>query len=305
MGTPEFALPVLEALTDNYQVVGVVTQPDRVRGRGRKLTVSPVKELALERGIEAFQPSTLRRPEVVEWLAERSPEVIVVAAFGQILPLSVLSLPLKGCINVHASLLPRHRGASPIANAILSGDDCTGVTIMLMDEGMDAGPMLDQRSLSISPEDTTLLLGEKLAALGAELLIDVLPEWMEGRLTAEEQDESGATYSRPLTKADGLLDWRLSSVDLWRRVRAYHPWPGTHTYWEGKLLRISGAGLAVGSELEGDAVPGQVYDSSEGLAVATGDGGLVLKEVQMAGKRAMPAEEFLRGQRKIVGSVLG
>jgi methionyl-tRNA formyltransferase len=305
MGTPEFAVPVLEALADNHQVVGVVTQPDRVRGRGRKLAVSPVKELALEKGFEVFQPSTLRQPEVAEWLEERSPEVIVVAAFGQILPPAVLSLPPKGCINVHASLLPRHRGASPIANAILLGDDRTGVTIMVMDEGMDTGPMLDHRALSISPEDTTLSLGEKLAPLGAGALMDVLPEWMEGRLTPKEQDESATSYSRPLTKADGRMDWRLSAVELWRRVRAYHPWPGTHTYWEGKLLRISGAGLAVEAGVEGDAVPGRVYDSPEGLAVATGDGGLVLKEVQLAGKRAMPAEEFLRGQRKILGSVLG
>jgi methionyl-tRNA formyltransferase len=304
MGTPEFAVPVLTALADDHQVVGVVTQPDRVRGRGRKLAVSPVKDLALDRGIEVFQPSTLRKPEAVEWLEERSPEVIMVAAFGQILPPAVLSLPPKGCVNVHASLLPRHRGASPIANAILSGDDRTGVTIMLMDEGMDTGPMLYQRSLSISPDDTTLSLREKLASLGAQLLMDVLSEWMEGRLTPKEQDESAATYSRPLTKADGLMDWGLSAVELRRRVRAFHPWPGTHTYWDGKLLRIIGASLAAETGPEVDAVPGQAYDSPDGLTVATGDGGLVLEEVQLAGKRAMPAGEFLRGQRRIIGSVL-
>ena len=305
MGTPDFAVPSLKALADHHRVVGVVTQPDRARGRGRKLAVSAVKELAQERGIKVIQPSTLRQREVVEWLEACSPEVIIVAAFGQMLPSAVLSLPPRGCINVHASLLPRHRGASPIAAAILSGDAETGVTIMVMDEGMDTGPLLAQRALPISPEDTTLSLGKKLAPPGAALLLDVVPEWTEGRLTSQRQDESMATYSKPLSKSDGLMDWRLGTVELWRRVRAYHPWPGAHTYWEGKLLKVIGVIPLAEVAMSKDAVPGQVFASSEGLAVATGDGGLVLKEVQLAGKRAVSAEEFLRGHRRIMGSVLG
>jgi methionyl-tRNA formyltransferase len=303
MGTPDFAVPVLKALIGQYEVVGVVTQPDRRVGRGRKVEASPVKVVALAHNLPVLQPPRLRQPDVVAELETLAPEVIVVAAYGQILPPAVLAIPPKGCLNVHASLLPRYRGAAPVAAAILAGEEETGVTIMLMDEGMDTGPILSQATCPISPQDTRESLSAKLARLGADLLMDTLPRWLAGEIEPRPQDHSQATYSRIIAKEDGLIDWSQSAVEIWRRCRAYYPWPSTYTYWRSKLLKVLSAEAL--PHWSGEEEPGQVMALDEGLAVATSEGALLLKEVQLAGRRALNAEDFARGQRDFVGSVLG
>jgi len=302
MGTPDFAVPILETLIGRYEIAGVVTQPDRRAGRGRRMEASPVKATALAHGLRVLQPPNLRQSEVVAELKALAPEVIVVAAYGHILRAEVLNIPPKGCLNVHASLLPRYRGAAPIAAAILTGEEETGVTIMLMDEGMDTGPILSQATCAISPQDTQESLTARLAQLGAELLMDTLPRWLAGEIEPRPQDHSRATYSRIITKENGLIDWSQSAVDIWRQCRAYYPWPSTYTYWRGKLLKVLKAEPL--PHWSGKGEPGQVMALDEGLAVATGEGALLLREVQFAGRKAIGAEDFARGQRDFVGSVL-
>jgi len=303
MGTPEFAAPVLEALVDAHQVVGVVTQPDRPAGRGRRLVPSPVKQLVVERGLPTFQPNSLRPPEAVAHLATWEPDVIVVAAFGQILRQDVLDLPPHGCLNVHASLLPRWRGAAPLAAAILAGDEVTGVTIMQMDAGLDAGPTLSQEKVPIRPDDTRATLGERLARLGAELLVDMLPAYLSGNLVPRNQPDEGATYARQLRKEDGLLDWSLPAIELDRRIRAFTPWPGAFTTWHGRTLKVLQATPLPATRQ--DVPPGTVVALGDGAAAVTGSGALSLEEVQLAGKRSIDIDAFLRGQRGFVGSRLG
>jgi methionyl-tRNA formyltransferase len=303
MGTPDFAVPVLKALIGRYDIVGVVTQPDRRAKRGRKVVALPVKVVALAHDLPVLQPPSLRRPDAVAELRALAPEVIVVAAFGQILRAEVLSIPPKGCLNVHASLLPKYRGAAPVAAAILAGEEETGVTIMLMDEGMDTGPILSQATCSISPQDTRESLSARLTQLGADLMMDTLPRWLAGEIVPQPQDHSQATYCRIIAKEDGLIDWSQSAVEIWRRSRAYYPWPSTYTYWRGKLLKVLRAEAL--PHWSGEGERGQVMALNEGLAVATGEGALLLREVQLAGKRALSAEDFARGQRDFVGSVLG
>jgi len=303
MGTPAFAVPTLERLLQSeHEVVAVYTQPDMPSGRGRQLTPSPVKQVALEHGLTVLQPPRLRTPSQVEQLASLRPDVIVVAAFGQILPQKVLDIPPFGCLNVHPSLLPRHRGASPIASAILAGDEYTGVTIMLLDAGMDSGLILAQRRVAIEPEDTTGTLATKLAQVGAELLIETLDLWLNRQLVPQPQDETKATYSQPVAKEEGEIDWQLPGGEIWRRVRAFQPWPGCYTRWQGKILKILEARPAPGK-----GEPGRVV-SLEGkgfvVGVYTGDGVLGLLRLQMEGKRAMTAAEFVRGQRGFIGAVL-
>lgn len=303
MGTPEFAVPVLEALVGQYQVVAVVTQPDRAAGRGRRAKSSPVKKTALAHDLPVLQPPSLRRPEAATELRELAPDVIVVAAFGQILPPEVLAIPPHGCLNVHASLLPRYRGAAPITAAILAGEEQTGVTLMLMDEGMDTGPILAQTRCGIEPQDTTGSLSVKLAHLGADLLVETLPRWLDGQIVPQPQDDGLATYCQIITKKDGLLDWSLPATTLWLRVRAYHPWPGTYTCWRGKLLKILRARpVTIGPSSE---EYGRVISLDDGVAVVTGADALLLEEVQLAGRKAMSVQEFIRGQRDFIGSVLG
>lgn len=302
MGTPRFAVPALEALIGKYEIATVVTQPDRRRGRGRKPTPPPVKKVALAHDLPILQPESLRQPEAVARLEELKPEVIVVVAFGQILPPKVLAIPPKGCVNVHASLLPKYRGSAPVAAAILAGDEETGVSVMLIDEGLDRGPILAQTSCSISPLDTRASLSDKLARLGADLLVETLPRWLEGEIEPQPQDESKASYAPHLKKEDGLIDWFLSAIELWRRVRAYYPWPSTYTHWQGRTLKV----LKVEplTEWRGKEEPGRVLQLEEGLAVATGEGALLLEEVQLAGRQAMPASDFARGQRDFIGAKL-
>ena len=302
MGTPEFAVPVLEALADAHRVVGVVTQPDRPAGRGRRLAPSPVKQVALEHGLMLSQPHSLRTPEAVAQLSAWRPEVIVVAAFGQILPQDVLDIPPHGCLNVHGSLLPRWRGAAPVAAAILAGDEVTGVTVMQMDAGLDTGPVLAQREEPIAPDDTQATLEERLARLGAELLVGTLVAYLAGSLLPRSQPGEGATYAGQLRKEDGWLDWSRPAVELDRRVRAFTPWPGAFTMWRGRRLKVLRAVPL--PAWRGGVSPGTVVALAGGVVVATGEGALRLEEVQLAGKRPMDIGAFLRGQRDFAGSVL-
>ena len=301
MGTPQFAVPTLMELAPRYEVIMVVTQPDRRSGRGRQLRPPPVKQAAQRLGLPVWQPRTLRAPEAVTRLRELAPDVVVVAAYGQILSPEVLEVPPYGCINVHPSLLPRYRGAEPVAAAILAGEKETGVTIMLMDEGMDTGPILAQRAVPIAPDDTRASLTEKLSHSGAELLVETLPHWLDGEIEPQPQNNVSASYAPQLRKEDGEIDWSQPAVIIERMIRAYDPWPGTYTYWRGRLLKVLRA-RPLGQQ-QGEV--GQVVETSEGVAVVTGQGALLLEEVQLAGRRAMAVEEFLRGQRDFVGSVLG
>lgn len=292
MGSPAFAVPTLRKLADHYPVIGVVTQPDRPAGRGRILTPPPVKVLAQKLGIALIQPEKLREPEAQAKLQEWAPDLIVVTAFGQILRKSVLELPTFGCINVHASLLPRWRGAAPIQAAILAGDMQTGTTIMRMDPGIDTGPILTQQAIDILPEDTAETLGWRLSEAGGDLLIQTLPGYLEGVLLPEAQSETGATYAPMLTKDDGRLDFAQPADALARRVRAFSPWPGAFLDWQGSPLKVHRAHVADGAAT---AVPGTHCTIDHLPAVYTVQGCLVLDEVQPAGKRSMSGRDFLSG----------
>lgn len=292
MGSPDFSLPTLRALAEVYKVVGVVTQPDRVSGRGRELRPPPVKPLAQELDIPVIQPEKLRQPEAMEQLRLWNPDLIVVAAFGQILKKDVLYLPRFGCINVHASLLPRWRGAAPINAAILHGDEETGITIIKMDVGLDTGPMLTQRSIPLTREDTAGSVFEKLSQLGADLLIETLPDYLSGKIEPVPQPEEGMTYAPMLKKEEGRLDFTHPADELERRVRAFHPWPGAFMDFDGTLLKIHRAHVEVG-----DAEMGQRLMYGDQPAVGAGNGLLVLDEVQPAGKKSMSGKSFLAGAR--------
>jgi methionyl-tRNA formyltransferase len=304
MGTPEYAIPSLEALTAHHQVALVVTQPDRRQGRGRKLRYSPVKAFALERDLPIWQPKTLRTAEAVERLRAAQADVYVTAAIGLILTADVLALAPYGCINVHASLLPRWRGAAPISAAILHGDAETGITLMRTDEGLDTGPILAQARCPIREDDTAATLTPRLARLGAELLVQTLPRWLAGQIVPQSQPEEGVTHARRLTKLDGRIDWQQPATYIERMIRAYTPWPGTQTTYRDQLLKILRAHVL--SDWQGTEPPGRVMPlADKRIAVATGKGALVLDEIQLAGKRAMSAETFCCGYGDFVGSVLG
>ena len=292
MGSPDFSLPTLRALAKAYDVVGVVTQPDRASGRGRELKTPPVKTLALELDIPIMQPEKLRQPEAMEQLRAWNPDLIVVAAFGQILRKDVLELPPYGCINVHASLLPRWRGAAPINAAILHGDEETGVTIMKMDVGLDTGPMLSQRSIRLTRDDTAGSVFEKLSQLGADLLIETLPDYLSGKLTPTPQPEAGMTYAPMIKKEEGQLDFTHDVYELQRRVRAFNPWPGAFMDFDGSLLKIHRAHVQAG-----DASEGQRLILQNQPAIGARGGILLLDEVQPAGKKPMSGKSFLAGAR--------
>jgi methionyl-tRNA formyltransferase len=302
MGTPEFAVPILKALIEHYHVVAVYTRTDKPSGRGKQVVMSPVKQFALEHNLPLEQPRTLRNTGEQGRLREFNPDLIVVAAYGLLLPRAVLDIPPHGAINTHASILPRWRGASPITYAILSGDAETGVTIMNIDEGLDTGNILTARRILIAPDDTTGSLTEKLSTLGAELLLDTLPLYLQGKLHPVPQDPAFATMTRLVAKDDGLIKWDTSAIYIERMVRAYQPWPTSYTTYRGEQLKILRASI-----LDRDApeIPGTVLQIGKDIAVAAGKGILILDQVQLAGKRAMNAGEFARGQREFVGSHLG
>jgi methionyl-tRNA formyltransferase len=303
MGTPEFAVTPLEFLMLNRSgVVAVYTQPDKEAGRGRILVVSPVKSVALKWKLPLYQPVDFKSIEERERLIALKPDVIVVAAFGQILPQSILGIPRRSCLNIHPSLLPKYRGVSPVPAAILNGDEFTGVSVMILDKGVDTGPVLVQAQASINGWDTTTTLTEKLSRIGAQLLIEVLPRWIQGKLVPQKQDNTQATYTHMIDKEAGAIDWHQPATDLWRQVRAYQPWPGSYTRWQGKQLKIIEA-----LPLEGQAdVPGRVILLAGEVAfgVETGSGRLGILRVQMEGKRIMTGGEFLRGQRQLIGAIL-
>lgn len=303
MGTPEFAVPALRHLVLNgHQVAAVYTRPDKPAGRGRQPAMSPVKRAAIELDLPVVQPASLKKAEAVAELAGYKADTVVVAAYGHILPKAVLDTPVFGCINIHPSLLPRHRGASPIVSAILDGDEFTGVSIMLMDEGLDTGPVLARAQIPIADADNTASLTSKLSLIAAHLLQDVLPGWKKGQLKPQPQDEDGANYSGIIIKQSGEIDWHKPADLIWRQVRAFHPWPGCYTSWRGKKLKIIEAKpVDEGS----DAAEGQVVAMAHGgFGIKTGSEILEILVVQLEGKREIAADEFLRGQRQLIGQVL-
>ena len=318
MGTPLFAVPALEALIKNampgqvlpegYEIVTVITRIDKPAGRGKEIVYSPVKQVALSHGIPVWQPGSLKRSENIEALAAYHADLYIVAAFGQILPQAVLDQPRYGTLNIHASLLPKYRGVSPISAAILQGDTETGATIMLLDAGVDTGPMLLKRSIPIAEDDTTGSLTIKLAELGARALLEALPPWVQGKITPQPQDEQLASYTHMLRKEDGEIDWNRPAAELARAVRAYTPWPGAYTYWRGRLLKIVSAHAVMLDSAE-EVKPGTVRLRKENgqqvLSVATGNGLLLVHNLQLEGRKAISASEFVRGYPQIVGDVLG
>lgn len=301
MGTPVFAVPTLEVLLNaHFNLVGVYTQPDRPKGRGQNTAASPVKEQALRHGIPVFQPQKLRAPEVVEELRALAPDLIVVVAFGQILPRSVLEIPRYGCINVHASLLPKYRGAAPINQAIIDGEHETGITTMLMDVGLDTGPMLLKRSLAIGPDETAGELHDRLSALGGETLAATLQLLLRGELRPEVQDEEQTCYAAMLKKEDGRIDWQQSAQQIHDRIRGLAPWPGTYTYLNGEPLKLFLTRVEAGEGEPGTILP----HAGDALRIACGSGVLAVREVQLPGKKRLAAADFLRGCPLPVGSRL-
>jgi methionyl-tRNA formyltransferase len=299
-GSPEFAVPVLKGLLAGaHKVVAVLTQPDRPAGRGRKLTASPVKAAAVDADLTVLQPETLRDVSVQQELARLKPDLMIVVAYGLLLPKDVLHLPKHGCINLHASLLPRWRGASPIHAAILAGDTHTGVGIMQMDEGLDTGPVYVSESLKIDAAETTGELEERLAILGAELLDKYLDAILAGELQANAQPEEGISYAGRIKKIDGLIDWQQSAVQIDRQIRAYSGWPVAHTLFNGEPLRcLEGHAMTIEPvQLDQDMPPGTLLElQKDGLHVQTGEGVLVLSRLQLAGRNPVTAREFANSQ---------
>jgi methionyl-tRNA formyltransferase len=304
MGTPSFAAASLRALLEHgHRVAAVFTQPDRPAGRGQVARSSAVKELAHERGLVVEQPEKLRDPVVVERLRALDPEAIVVAAYGKILPKPLLEVPVRGAINVHASLLPRYRGAAPIQRAILAGDTQTGITIMQMNERMDAGDILFQEVVPIHEDDTADTLGARLSAVGARLLVDTLDALARGDVVRREQNEREATLAPMVQKAEGAIDWRRGAAEIARSVRAFSPWPGAYTKLAGRSMKIHRATALVATA---NAIPGTVLSASgDRFEIATGEGLLALLEVQLEGKRRLAAREFLAGHSVRSGDRLG
>lgn len=302
MGVPEFAVPALVRLANSeHEVVAVYTTLGKPSGRGRGISELPVKHVAEEMGLEVRQVESFKKVDDVVGLANLKPDIIVVASFGLILPPAVLDIPPYGCLNLHPSLLPLYRGPTPIPAAILAGDDVTGSSVMLIDKKIDSGPILAQRKVPIEPSDTTKSLTAKLATVSTDLLMETLPGWLSRSIEPRPQRHEDATYTKMLSKKDGDLDWKLPSTELWRRVRAYYPWPVAYTLWNGKGLRILGAIPQQGQLAE----EGRVLDLGHGeVGVQTGGGILKLARVQVEGKKEMGITEFVRGQRSFIGSLL-
>ena len=306
MGTPEFAVPALERLIGSkYEIAAVYTQPERAAGRGRVVEEPPVKKAARQHKRTVLQPDNFKSPEAKIQLFELKPDAIVVAAYGQILPKAVLEIPAFGCINIHPSLLPKYRGVAPVPAAILNGDEFTGVSIMLMDKGIDTGPVLTSVHVPVLPQDTAETLMKKLANTSAQLLLDTLPGWFRREITPQPQNEAEASYTKMLTKEAGEIDWKLPAVQIWRQVRAYQPWPSSFTRWQGKQLKILEA-VPLTEQRTGEAGTVLAVNKDEAaFGVATGEAILGVKKVQMEGKKAVDAAEFLRGQRQFIGAKLG
>ena len=299
MGTPAFAVPCLRILVEQVEVVGVVTQPDRPSGRSGAIRESPIKRTARQYGLPLIQPRKLQEEAAMDQLRDWRPTVIVVTAFGKLLPKAVLDLPPLGCVNVHASLLPRWRGAAPIPAAILAGDTESGISIVQMDEGLDTGPVLSQARYPLSLTTTGAELHNALSELGARELARILPALARGEIQPEEQEDARATYAPQLRRADGAIDWRQLAKQIERQLRAYDPWPGSFTKWGGQRLIIHGGEVGVGDE-----PPGQVFLRDGRLAIGCGESVLLPERLQLAGRRALPAAEFIRGRPAVVGAQL-
>jgi methionyl-tRNA formyltransferase len=303
-GTPEFALPALQALIESgHEIVGVLTRPDRPRGRGRQIAPSPVKEVAVAHALPISQPETLATSEGRAALETWRPELLIVVAYGLILPPSVLALPPRGCLNIHASLLPRWRGAAPIQRAILAGDAETGISIMQMDSGLDTGPVLLERRMGIDPTATSGTLHEQLANLGAEALLEALRELAAGRARPRPQPAEGATYAAKIGKSEALIDWRSSATAIDRQIRAFNPWPAAETRLDGEPLRVLGARAEEGTE---PAEPGTITDiRRDAIVVRCGEGRLALTQLQRAGRKPLPAADFINAGWVAPGRHLG
>ncbi len=305
-GTPEFAVPSLRALvTAGHRLLAVYTQPDRPAGRGRRVAESAVKQFATLHGLEVTQPPTLRSETEIAGLRALAPEALVVVAYGLILPAAVLEIPRYGCINVHASLLPRWRGAAPIQRAVEAGDPTTGITIMQMDTGLDTGEILDRTETAIADTDTTQILHDRLAQLGAEALVDTLSKLARGSVTRRAQDSAGVTYAAKLSKEEARIDWRQPTQMLHRKIRAFNPWPVAHTVWGNQMLRLWEVGPL--DRLTGaQAAPGTVVAAdSTGIRIQTGDGLLCVTRLQIEGGRPLAAADFLRGHPLRAGALMG
>lgn len=301
MGTPEFAVPSLKALIESGEdVVAVVTQPDKPRGRGKKLTPPPVREAALKHNIPVFQPEKIKDETFITAIRNFSPDVIAVVAYGKILPKAILDIPTKGCINVHTSILPKYRGAAPINWAIINGEKETGITTMLLDEGMDTGDMLLTEKVEIRDDDTASSLHDRLKYIGADLLIKTIKGIKSETIRPIPQDDSQATYAPMLKKEDGRIDWTMKAEEIKNLIRGFNPWPGAYTRWDGKQIKIFKAEVEAGGKEE----PGTVINiSTEGIFVATGKGILLIKELQPENKNRMTASEFIKGYRIVKGQI--
>jgi methionyl-tRNA formyltransferase len=301
-GTPSFALPTLRGLLEGPdEVVGVITQPDRGKGRGRKIVISPVKELAVQSGLALFQPERVREEAFQEAMKSLRPDLFVVVAYGQIFPKSVLHIPRYGAVNVHASLLPRYRGAAPIAWAILRGEEVTGLTTMVMDEGMDTGDILLQVEVPIDPAEICKNLHDRLALLGAQLLSQTIKKMKAGDMRAVPQDHSKATYAPALKREDGHIHWEKEAREIDRQVRAFNPWPGAFTKWGDQLLKIYGGEIR--ERTPGGKAGAVVWTGSDFIEVAAGKGSYLIKEVQLEGGKKMTIREFLSGHSIPTGTV--
>ncbi len=304
MGTPDFAVPTLEKIIEaGHEVIGVVTQPDKAKGRGKKVLFPPVKEKALEHNLTVYQPRRAREPEFIEQMRALNPDVMVVVAFGQILPKDILDIPKYGCINVHASLLPKYRGAAPIQWAVINGDAVSGVTTMQMDVGLDTGDMLLKTEVPLAEDETGGSLFDKLSTLGGELLIETLDKIQTGDIHPEKQDDSQAgEYARTLDKALGNVDFSMSAAAIERLIRGLNPWPSAYTFYNGKTMKLWKAEVVPGT----DAAPGQIVSvDKQSFTVQTGEGGLRILELQLEGKKRMDAGAFLRGCALSAGEMLG
>lgn len=311
MGTPQFAVPALTALIEaGHEVAAVVTQPDKPKGRGKEVQMSPVKEKALECNIPVYQPVKARNPEFVEILTSLSPQVIVVAAFGQILPRSILDIPPFGCVNIHASLLPKYHGASPIQYAVINGDKESGITTMMMAEGIDTGDMLDQEAILLDEKETGGSLHDKLSAIGGRLILKTLEKLENGTAVRIPQDESKVCYVGMIKKSMGDIDWSMEAESIERLIRGLNPWPSAYTVWNGKVLKIWKASVLEAEEETGkDAASfaswGEVTEAGNGrLVIKTGKGSLSVEELQLQGKKRVDTASFLRGYPIAKGSVL-
>ena len=306
MGTPDFAVfPLKHLINNHFQVVAIYTQPDKPSGRGQSKKMPPLKMMARDLSIPVIQPDDFKGQIILNQLSQFNPDVIVVAAYGKLLPKTVINLPRYGCINIHPSLLPKYRGSSPVQEAILSGDEYTGISMMLIDEGLDTGPILTKAQIPITSNDNSSSLMTKLSVIAAFSLQDVLIHWVRGEIIPKLQNEVLASYSPSISREVGRIDWSLSAGDIWRRVRAYYSWPGSYTSWQGRQLKIlealplpGGAGYQIGQTITVS------HDNDAGFGVVTGSGVLGIIKVQLEGRRALLAGDFLRGQYHFLGSIL-